>query len=658
MAQGTSARKGDRNGPYLGGRFLFVPSVERGNGTGHLRRCVDLCGKIENSYILLPKRGTDTLRGPEELKPLLQELREEAVVHRIPPPGRFDAVVFDARKTNPELFAEVLYTGAAVGIDEGGKLRNRFDYLIDTLPNLPSVPAPNICSPSFLDLPAREIRPGGAGSGENRRGREGASVRSVLVTFGGEDPAGLTERTVHFLLKHGFFRPEQITAVRGTFMSGLSLPESVAILDRPKDLASRLSGYDLVCTAFGLTAYEASAAGAAVICVHPSRYHARLGKIAGFTDGGTGKPRAGRFRRALAAPSAPAAPAGFTTPACRTGGRAPDRDIRPRGNNLAEFLASLAVPEPPVCPVCRERGSPAFMRFPDRTISWCTGCGLFYQTLFTGAEKSYGEDYFFSEYREQYGKTYLEDFAHIKELAGPRLRIIGRLRSAGHSVRTSAGERLLDVGCAYGPFLLASCEAGYQVFGIDTSKAAVRYVREQLRLPGLTARFDVLQRSSLPEEFGGRYDVVTMWYVLEHLRDSAEVLQKVYNFLKPGGIFAFSTPNAGGISARRNPNRFFGKNPEDHFTLWSPSIVRRVLPRFGFTVRKIRVTGHHPERFPAFERLRQKEGGGRGEESRGWGKDRRKGILGRFLGLVSVIFRLGDTFEVYAVRDAGEEGSE
>lgn len=607
---------------------------------------------------MLPKKGTETVRGPEELKPLLQELREEAVVHRIPPPGRFDAVVFDTRKTIPELFAEALYTGTTVGIDEGGRMRNRFDYLIDTLPNLPSVPAPNICSPSFLDLPARENGQGVAGIGENRHGLESAFVRSVLVTFGGEDPAGLTERMVHFLLKHGFFRPEQITAVRGTFMSGLSLPEGVAILDRPKDLASRLSGYDLVCTAFGLTAYEAAAAGAAVICIHPSRYHARLGKIAGFTDGGTGKPRAGRFRRALAAPSAPTAPAGFTTPACRSGGRDSAGEISSRDKDLAEFLASIVFPEPPVCPVCRERGSPAFMRFPDRTISRCTGCGLLYQTLFTGAEKSYGEDYFFSEYREQYGKTYLEDFAHIKELAGPRLRIIGRLRSAGHSVRTSAADRLLDVGCAYGPFLLASCEAGYEAFGIDTSKAAVRFVREQLRLPGLTARFEVMQRSSLPEEFDGRYDVVTMWYVLEHFRNSAQVLQKVYNFLKPGGIFAFSTPNAGGISARRNPNHFFGRNPEDHFTLWSPSTVRRILPRFGFTVRKIRVTGHHPERFPALKRLRQKEGGGRGEKSRGWGEDRREGILGRFFGLLSVIFRLGDTFEVYAVRDAGEEGSE
>ena len=646
MAQGTSARKGGRNGPYLGGRFLFVPSVKRGNGTGHLRRCVDLCGRIENSYIFLPKKGTEAVRGPEELEPLVQELPEGEVVHRIPLPGRFEAVVFDARKTNPEMFAEALYTGTAVGIDEGGRMRNRFDFLIDTLPNLPSVPAPNICSPSFLDLPTREIGPGSAGPSENRHGREGAPFRSVLVTFGGEDPAGLTERTVHFLLKHGFFRPEQITAVRGPFMSGLSLPEGVALLDRPKDLASLLSGYDLVCTAFGLTAYEAAAAGAAVICVYPGRYHARLGKIAGFTGGGTGKPRAGRFRRALAAQ------------ASRSGGRDSAGDMQPRDKDLAEFLASLVFPEPPVCPVCRERGSPAFMRFPDRTIIRCSGCKLLYQILFTGAEKSYGEDYFFSEYREQYGKTYLEDFAHIKELAGPRLRIIGRLRAAGHSVRTPAGGRLLDVGCAYGPFLLASREAGYEAFGIDTSEAAVRYVREQLSLPGLTARFDVLPGSFLPEEFCGRYDVITMWYVLEHFRDSAEVLQKVFNLLKPGGIFAFSTPNAGGISARRAPGCFFGRNPEDHFTLWSPSTVRRILPRFGFTVRKIRVTGHHPERFPALKRLRQKEEGGRGEKRRGWGKDRREGILGRLLGLVSVIFRLGDTFEVYAVRDAGEEGAE
>ncbi len=589
---------------------MIVPSVERGNGTGHLLRCIDLCGKLESSYIYLPRSGTETERGQDELEEFLQRLPKKAVVHSMPPPGRFECIVFDTRRTKEEMFYEIFHSSVVLSIDEGGGTRSRFDYLIDTLPKPASFSRPNISSPAFLGLPSCKKE-----SPSDDTERKDEPFRSVLVSFGGEDPAGLTEQTVRFLIEKGFFGPGQITAVRGPLMGGLALPKGVTVLDRPEGLAALLSGYDLVCTAFGLTAYEAAAAGAAVLCVHPSRYHARLGSIAGFPFGGTGTPRLRRFRKALAEPLRLRSRSRAVLPAGET-----------RSRDLAEFLNSFVFPDPPVCPVCRARGGPAFMRFRDRTIVRCSGCGVLYQILFTGAAKSYGKEYFFSEYKARYGKTYLEDFNHIKELALKRLRVVRRLLAPG---------RLLDVGCAYGPFLAAAAEAGYDVFGIDLSESAVRFVREQLKLPALAAPFEPISPSSLPGEFRGRCDIITMWYVFEHFRDSAEAMRKVHELLEPGGIFALSTPNAGGISARGNPEGFFGANPEDHFTLWTPKIVKKVLPKFGFTVKKIRVTGHHPERF----RVVRKE----------------YGMVYRIFKMISRIFRLGDTFEVYAVRDYRKE---
>jgi hypothetical protein len=55
----------------------------------------------------------------------------------------------------------------------------------------------------------------------------------------------------------------------------------------------------------------------------------------------------------------------------------------------------------------------------------------------------------------------------------------------------------------------------------------------------------------------------------------------------------------------------------------------------GFRVKKIVVTGHHPERFPLAGVLFKK----------------RKGPLYSFFLLLSRLFRLGDSFEVYAVKD-------
>ena len=130
-----------------------------------------------------------------------------------------------------------------------------------------------------------------------------------------------------------------------------------------------------------------------------------------------------------------------------------------------------------------------------------------------------------------------------------------------------------------------------------------------------------------------------MWYVIEHLVDLHRVLRLARELLVDGGVLAFSTPNGTGISARRSLRRFLEQSPGDHYTVWSPRSAREVLRRHGFRIRRTRVTGHHPERFPF--------AGGRGW----WGRAYRV-----HAGVASRLLRLGDTFEVYAT--AVERGSD
>jgi hypothetical protein len=99
-------------------------------------------------------------------------------------------------------------------------------------------------------------------------------------------------------------------------------------------------------------------------------------------------------------------------------------------------------------------------------------------------------------------------------------------------------------------------------------------------------------------------------------------------------VLAFSTPNGRGISARSSPTAFLAQSPPDHRSILSPRGLRRFLARRGFRLARVRVTGHHPERFPGLA--------GR------WGRSTGPG---RSLVLaVSRLAGLGDTFEAYAVR--------
>ena len=79
------------------------------------------------------------------------------------------------------------------------------------------------------------------------------------------------------------------------------------------------------------------------------------------------------------------------------------------------------------------------------------------------------------------------------------------------------------------------------------------------------------------------------------------------------------------------PKRFLENSPIDHYSVWNPSFARRLLAKHGFKTYKIRITGHHPERIIPHI----------GSDS----------PFFRIVGLLSRLFRLGDTFEVYATKE-------
>ena len=165
--------------------------------------------------------------------------------------------------------------------------------------------------------------------------------------------------------------------------------------------------------------------------------------------------------------------------------------------------------------------------------------------------------------------------------------------------------------------------------GIDISSQAVGYVRENLKIPCFEGDFEQNVESFFSSE---SFNVLTMWFVIEHFRNPDKVLYWANRLLKTGGIFAFSTPNGAGISALKDMREFLKNSPPDHCTIWRPARVRRILRRFGFRLRIMKTTGHHPERCPRFVSNRQKP------------------MKGRYpiLRAASKMFGLGDTFEVYA----------
>ncbi len=101
---------------------------------------------------------------------------------------------------------------------------------------------------------------------------------------------------------------------------------------------------------------------------------------------------------------------------------------------------------------------------------------------------------------------------------------------------------VLDVGCGNGEFLALAAAAGYQAQGIDVSPTS----SELCRSKGLSA----VAGDFLSHEFGVRFGLVTMWDVMEHLREPARFVQRAHALLEDRGVLVLKIPSKGALNFR------------------------------------------------------------------------------------------------------------
>jgi 2-polyprenyl-3-methyl-5-hydroxy-6-metoxy-1,4-benzoquinol methylase len=412
-----------------------------------------------------------------------------------------------------------------------------------------------------------------------------------------------------------------------------ALPPALKLFPAQPGLRERFADYDLLVTHFGLTAFEALYARLPVLLVSPTAYHEKLAKHAGFISVGRGPIAVGRLSRLFSRP-------GFYQTLCRESENLACRHglEETQSQTLGDFFADCKGN----LTTNHTNDTGPLARFSERTYCRQKETGLIVMKRLTPPPIEYETDYFFGQYKKQYGKTYLEDFPNLVSSGRRRLTHIKALLKANKGPRNAAGTpaspALLDIGCAYGPFLAAARDEGFAPAGIEPADDAARYVREELDIPCAQGFFPAAVQTLTGEadkNAAGEslFDAVTLWYVIEHFETPGAVLQAIHRILKPGGVLAFSTPSFSGVSGRKSQKNFLKNSPPDHWTIWSPRTCVPYLKQYGFKVKKIVVTGHHPERFPLIG-----------------GHLRVGGLIYRVFFALSKIFRLGDTFEVYAVK--------
>lgn len=82
----------------------------------------------------------------------------------------------------------------------------------------------------------------------------------------------------------------------------------------------------------------------------------------------------------------------------------------------------------------------------------------------------------------------------------------------------------------------------------------------------------------------GRFDVITMFDVLEHVPSPKTFLAKARRLLVPGGRLVIETPNMAGWLPRVMGKRHPWVRPPEHLTYFTPPTLRLLLEQCGFLV--------------------------------------------------------------------------
>ncbi len=189
------------------------------------------------------------------------------------------------------------------------------------------------------------------------------------------------------------------------------------------------------------------------------------------------------------------------------------------------------------------------------TVLGCEECGFAFGLPFVG-----GDEEFYSILHEH------RDYPAWRWDYGIGLNL---------AVSKFPGGRILDIGAGTGAFL-RTLGKHWDCYAVEKSSAT----QQELERLGIKVSPDVF---TLSETESNRFEVVTLFQVLEHIAEFRPLLLSCRRLLRQGGHLVVTVPDAAAMIRQK---RMTGHDdmPPNHISKWTPASLRMVLTEAGFEV--------------------------------------------------------------------------
>lgn len=234
------------------------------------------------------------------------------------------------------------------------------------------------------------------------------------------------------------------------------------------------------------------------------------------------------------------------------------------------------------CPACGNTSFEQHLTCTDYTsskedfqVQKCNGCGL----LITNprpAAKDIGSYYQSDEYISHTGKaTNLFQWLY--------LRVRNYTLTWKHQLikNKKAGGLLLDYGCGTGEFIDKMNQKGWRSYGVEPAEIA----RQQAHQLNKSGTGEIVER--LNQLDGKKFDVITLWHVLEHVHEPNELLTQLKASLQSDGLIIVAVPNYESFDAQHYRQHWAAYDVPRHLWHFSKTSMKKLMNKNQLQVSEV-----------------------------------------------------------------------
>jgi 2-polyprenyl-3-methyl-5-hydroxy-6-metoxy-1,4-benzoquinol methylase len=233
------------------------------------------------------------------------------------------------------------------------------------------------------------------------------------------------------------------------------------------------------------------------------------------------------------------------------------------------------------CPVCQSDKLKNFLICQDFTVSQesfsivrCQSCSLKFTNPRPTEENSaryYESSEYVSHHDEQLSlKNVLYRMVRKRTLQS-KLNLINRLMPAKGA--------LLDIGCGTGAFLKKCKDDQWLVEGVETDADARTKASKVSAASIYPSVFDIPDAK--------KYNVITMWHVLEHVYKLNETLVKIKKLLPKNGKIIVAVPNSDSLDSQTYKQYWAAYDVPRHLYHFNQNSFTKLLQKHRLTLNEV-----------------------------------------------------------------------